>query len=73
MGEKYVQERFLGEESRGEKYIGEKYVQEEFLGEESLGEQYVGEKYVQEKMQKNAEKNAKKLEVFLDFPFFCFF
>ena len=30
MGEKYVQEEFLGEES-----LGEKYVQEEFLGEES--------------------------------------
>ena len=30
MGEKYVQEEFLGEES-----LGEKYVQEEFRGEES--------------------------------------
>ena len=38
MGEKYVQEEFLGA----------KYVQEEFLGEESLGEKYMGEKYVQE-------------------------
>jgi hypothetical protein len=38
MGEKYVQEHFLGEESLGEKFIGEKSVQEEFLGEESLGE-----------------------------------
>ena len=37
MGEKYVQEEFLGKESLGEKYIGEKYVQEEFPGEESLG------------------------------------
>ena len=37
MGEKYVQEEFLGEESVGEKYMGEKYVQEEFLGEESVG------------------------------------
>ena len=36
IGEKYVQEEFLGEESLGEKYMGEKYVQEEFLGEESL-------------------------------------
>ena len=44
MGEKYVQEEFLGEES-----LGEKSVQEEFLGEESLGEKYMGEKYVQEK------------------------
>ena len=35
MGEKYVQEEFLGEESRGEKNMGEKHVQEEFLGEES--------------------------------------
>ena len=33
MGEKYVQEEFLGEES-----LGEKSVQEEFLGKESLGE-----------------------------------
>ena len=32
MGEKYVQEEFLGEES-----MCEKYVQEELLGEESLG------------------------------------
>ena len=38
MGEKHVQEEFLGEESLGEKYMGEKHVQEEFLGEESLGE-----------------------------------
>ena len=38
MGEKYVQEEFLSEESLGEKYMGEKYVQEGFLGEESLGE-----------------------------------
>ena len=37
MGEKYVQEEFLGEESLDKKYMGEKYVQEEFLGEESLG------------------------------------
>jgi len=36
MGEKYVREEFLGEESLGKKYMGEKYVQEEFLGEESL-------------------------------------
>ena len=49
MGEKYVQEEFLGEESLGEKYMGEMYVQEEFLGEESLGEKYMGEKYVEEK------------------------
>ena len=35
MGEKYVQEEFLGEASLGEKYLGEKYVQEEFLGEVS--------------------------------------
>ena len=42
MGEKYVQEEFLGEES-----LGEKYVQEGFLGEESLGETYI-KKYVQE-------------------------
>ena len=48
MGEKYVQEEFLGEESLSEKYMGEKYVQEEFLGEESLGEKYMVEKYVQE-------------------------
>ena len=41
MGEKYVQEELLGEESLGEKYMGEKYVQEEFLGEESLGEKYI--------------------------------
>ena len=41
MGEKYVQEGFLGEESLGEKYMGEKSVQEEFLGEESLGEKSV--------------------------------
>ena len=40
MGEKYVQEEFLGEES-----LGEKSVQEEFLGEESLGEKYMGEMY----------------------------
>ena len=33
MGEKYVQEEFLGEES-----LGKKSVQEEFLGKESLGE-----------------------------------
>ena len=38
MGEKSVQEEFLGEEPVGEKFLGEKYVQEEFLGEESLGE-----------------------------------
>ena len=38
LGEKYVQEEFLGEESLGEKYMGEKYVQEEFLGEKSLVE-----------------------------------
>ena len=38
MGEKYVQEEFLGEESPDKKYMAEKYVQEEFLGEESLGE-----------------------------------
>ena len=44
MGEKYVQEEFLGEES-----LGEKSVQEEFLGEKSLGEKYMGEMYVQEK------------------------
>ena len=37
MGEKYVQEGFLGET-----YMGEKYVQEEFLGEESLGEKVYG-------------------------------
>ena len=36
MGEKYVQEEFLGEE-----FLGKKYVQEEFLGEESLGEKYI--------------------------------
>ena len=41
MGEKYVQEGFLGEESLGEKYMGEKSVQEEFLGEEPLGEKSV--------------------------------
>ena len=46
MGEKYVQEGFLGEESLGEKYMGEKCVQEEFLGEESLGEKYVGVQYL---------------------------
>ena len=45
IGEKYVQEEFLGEESLSEKYMGEKYVQEEFLGEESLGEKYMGEMY----------------------------
>ena len=33
MGEKYVQEEFLGEESLDEKVMGEKYVKEEFLGE----------------------------------------
>jgi hypothetical protein len=38
MGEKYVQEEFLGEEPLGEKYMGEKFVQEECLGEKSLGE-----------------------------------
>ena len=43
LGEKYVQEGFLGEESLGEKFMGEKYVQEE-----SLGEKYIAEKYVQE-------------------------
>ena len=48
MGEKYVQEEFLGEECLGDKYMGEKYVQEEFLGEESLSEKHLGEKYVQE-------------------------
>ena len=36
MGEKYVQEGFLGEESLGEKYMGEKYVPEGFLGEKSV-------------------------------------
>ena len=46
MGEKYVQEEFLGKESLGEK--GEKCVQEGFLGEESLGEKYMGEQYVKE-------------------------
>ena len=40
MGDKYVQEEFLGEESLDQK--GEKYVQEEFLGEECLGEKYKG-------------------------------
>ena len=44
LGEKYVQEEFLGEEFLGEESLGEKYVQEGFLGEESLGEKYVGEK-----------------------------
>jgi len=44
MGEKHVQEEFLGRESLGERGIGEMYVQEEFLGEESLGEKYVGVK-----------------------------
>ena len=39
LGEKSVQEEFLGEES-----LGEKYMQEEFLGEESLGEKYMGGK-----------------------------
>ena len=34
IGEKYVQEGFLGEESLDEKYMGDKYVQEELLGEE---------------------------------------
>ena len=48
MGEKHVQEEFLGKESLGERGIGEEYVQEEFLGEESLGEKYMDEKYVQE-------------------------
>ena len=38
MGEKYMQEEFLGDESLDETYMGEKHVQEEFLGEESLGE-----------------------------------
>ena len=46
LGEKYVQEEFLGEESLGEKYMDEKSVQEEFLVEESRGEKYMGEKYV---------------------------
>ena len=32
MGDMYVQEEFLGEESLGEKYMGDMYVQEEFLG-----------------------------------------
>ena len=41
MGEKYVQEEFLSEESLGKKYMSEKYVQEGFLGEESLGEKSV--------------------------------
>ena len=49
LGEKYVQEEFLGEEFLGEESLGEKYVQEGFLGEESLGEKYVGEKSVGEK------------------------
>ena len=49
MGEKSVQEEFLGEKYLGEESLGEKSVQEEFLGEESLGEKYMGEKYVQEK------------------------
>ena len=38
MGEKYVQEEFLGEESLGEKYMDETYVQEEFLCQESRDE-----------------------------------
>ena len=42
MGEKHVQEEFLGREYLCERGIGEKYVQEEFLGEESLGEKYMG-------------------------------
>ena len=33
MGEKYVQEEFLGGESLRKKYMVEKYVQEESLGE----------------------------------------
>ena len=37
LGEKYVQDEFLGKESLGEKYMGETYVQEEFLGEEPRG------------------------------------
>ena len=37
MGEKSMQEEFLGEESLGGKYMGEKSVQVEFLGAESLG------------------------------------
>ena len=42
MGQKYVQEKFLGE-SLGEKYM-RKYVQEEFLGEESVGEKFMDER-----------------------------
>ena len=49
MGEKYVLEEFLGEESLGEKYMCEKYVQEEFLGEKYMCEKYMGEKSVGEK------------------------
>ena len=48
MGEKSVQEEFLGEESLGEKCIGEKYVQEDFLGEESLGKKSVQEEFLGE-------------------------
>ena len=48
MGEKYVQEEFLGQESLGEKSMQEEFLGEESLGEESLGEKYMGEKYVQE-------------------------
>ena len=36
MGEKHLQEEFLGE-----KYMSEKYVQGEFLAEESLREKYM--------------------------------
>ena len=31
LGQKYVQEEFLGDEALGEKYMGAKHVQEEFL------------------------------------------
>ena len=37
MGEKYVQDEFLGEESLGQRYMGEKDVQEELLGEKYIG------------------------------------
>ena len=41
LGEKYMVEKYVQEESLGEKYMGGKSVQEEFLGEESLGEEYM--------------------------------
>ena len=45
---KYMQEEFLGEKPLQEEFLGQKYVQEEFLGDEALGEKYMGAKHLQE-------------------------